>query len=177
MHYFLPLFQYYALNSTALQSHKICGQLGGSEYCEVISSWSFCQEKHDGCISDFFFLTSGSIWDLLEFLLTHFFFFIGLPLSITYEFIKYGATGFFLLLPPKTSFVQLPVCISVTDHGSVVYTSTANHVPALCLTLAHMYEDICHCPLFFKASAVLPGLYFSTLHHYVGIMNISFFTK
>lgn len=67
----------------------------------------------------------------------------------------------------KSSFVQLQACISLTDHQWAVYShqfSNAKPVPCLlsslaCTPLHPILSAI------FKASAIISGLCFSTLHH------------
>lgn len=67
-----------------------------------------------------------------------------------------------LFVTPKTSFV--PVCISLTDCGKVVYSCGLSSAKPLshCLLLLCMYSPALPpvSPLL-KASAVKPGLYFS----------------
>lgn len=67
-----------------------------------------------------------------------------------------------LFVTPKTSFVQ--VCVSLTDHGWVVYSCGLSSAKPFshCLLSLCMYSPALHpvSPLL-KASAVKPGLYFS----------------
>lgn len=80
----------------------------------------------------------------------------------------------FFFVTPKTHFVQLQICIFVTDHGSVIYSNG--------VLSASLYSIPDHpIPLLFcaasplpKASAIRPGLYFSSLCHYLINIKISF---
>lgn len=91
----------------------------------------------------FFFLTLGSTWHHLCFLprfYTFAHFFIGLQLHFTSELTTYSAfyvCHYFIVLSIilQISFAQLKVCMSLTGHGSVVYSHDVSNA-SLCLLLS-----------------------------------------
>ena len=76
---------------------------------------------------------------------------------------------FVLFVTPKTSFIQLQVCVSLTEHGQVVM-AMASLVLACDAPIITPYLPSSALHFMFpllKVSAVTPGLYFSALCHCV----------
>ena len=80
---------------------------------------------------------------------------------------------FIFFVTPATSIVQ--VCASLSDHRKTVYSCGASGARPVPYLLSCLHSSVLH-PIFpfLKAPAIIPGLYFSTLHHCVRAINISF---
>lgn len=86
---------------------------------------------------------------------------------------------FVLFITAKTSLVQVPVCLSLTDHGLVVHSCRISRAKPCPIS----YPLLCLCTsvprpvsLLLKAS-VIPHLPFSMLYHYSRVVNIFFYIE
>lgn len=77
----------------------------------------------------------------------------------------YFIVGFIIA---QISFVQLKVCMSLTDEGElftamspVLACASSLIIPCLCISVPHPVSPL------LKVSAVISGLYFAMQHHYL----------
>lgn len=133
----------------------------------------------------FFFLPFGPTWASFLYVCYHAFLFLhssAAPHCIPIYYIHLetlGTMNLFSFFTLKRSFIQVQVCIVLTDHGRIVYSSG---VPVLSLRpvsyhpMPVLYTTSLS-PLTKAADIVVSGMCFSMLRRYFTAIGISFYTE
>lgn len=163
-----------------------CRDHGGGIYTSTRATSPATASASPSSVRSFFFLPFGPTWASFFYVCYHAFLFLhscAAPHCIPIYYIHLETLGtmhLFSFFTLKCSFIQVWVCIVLTEHGRIDYSSGVP-VLSLCPVFYHPMPVLLYTtslsPLTKAADIVVSGMCFSVLCYYFTARGISFYTE